>query len=122
MKRLVEIDPKTGITKEFDHKVIRLSAQALKDYLLNLKAEDDKYDLRGKVLPIVEDALTGNLRLPLDRRPLEYELTEGLLPGEYSRTSARFWVYAMGMGGLGSELIQRIDKDGKAYAWMEFED
>lgn len=122
MKRLVEIDPNTGITKEFDQKAIRRSAQALKEYLLNLKTEDDEYNLREKVLPILEDALTGNLKFPLDRQPLQFELTEGLLPREYSRTSARFWVYAMGIGGLGSELIQPIHKDGKAYAWMEFED
>lgn len=124
MKKLVELDPVSMITKEFDETKIKRSAQALKEYFLKIAPDDNVLHMKELVLPIVEQALSGALELPFDNRkkPLRYESGEGLLPAEYSKLSAPFFVAVSGMSGLGSDLIEPIRKDGKIYAWMEFED
>ena len=124
MKKLVELDPVTRTTKQFDEVKIARSAQALKEYLLSLAPDGDHLHLRELVLPIVEKALSGRLDLPFDNRnkPLRRELGEGLLPAEYNKLAAPFFVAISGMSGLGSDLIKPIRKEGKIYAWMEFED
>lgn len=124
MKRLVELDPDTFRTKEVDYKKIRRTAESLKSYLLSLKPEEDTYQIKKKVLPIVDAVLSDDVKLPFDARnkPLWYEGTEGLLPKDYENISGPFWVAISGMSGLGCDLIQPIHKDGKVYVWMEFED
>ena len=124
MKKLVELDPISMATKEFDLIKIKRSARSLKEYLMQLGHEGDVYRIRERVLPIVEQAITGTLVLPFDNRkqPLLYEYTEGLLPREYSRFAAPFFVSIAGLSGLGSSLLEPIHKDGKIYAWMEFEE
>lgn len=124
MKKLVELDPVAMTTKEFDETKIKRSAQALKDYLLKIASDDDVLHMKELVLPIVEQAISGTMNLPFDSRkkPLRYESGEGLLPTEYSKLAAPFFVAISGMSGLGSDLIDPIRKDGKIYAWMEFED
>jgi hypothetical protein len=123
MKKLVELDPVTMTTKEFDTAKIRRSAQALKKYLLELAPDSDPLHIRQLVLPIVEQALAGTLDLPYDSRskPLRRESGEGLLPTEYNKLAAPFFVAVSGMSGLGSDLIKPVRKEGKIYAWMEFE-
>jgi hypothetical protein len=124
MKKLVELDPVAKTTKEFDETKIKRSAQKLKQYLLKIAPDDDVLHITELVLPIVEEALSGTLQLPFDNRkkPLRYESGEGLLPSEYSALAAPFFVAISGMSGLGSDLIEPIRRDGKIYAWMEFED
>lgn len=123
MRKLVELDPASMMTKEFDLVKIRRSAEALRNYLLGLSSGDDQYRIRDLVLPIVEEALAGRLVLPFDvhEKPLRYESVEGLLPQEYVNLSAPFFLSITGMSGLGSDLIKPIHKDGKLFAWMEFE-
>lgn len=124
MKRLVEIDPATMTTREFDHVKIQRSALALKAYLLQLDPSKDQCGIRSQVLPIVEEALLQTLKLPLEvrRKPLRREATEGLLPDEYSRLAAPFFVAITGMSGLGDDLLKPVHKDGKQFVWMEFEE
>lgn len=124
MKKLVELDPESFTTKEVDHKKILRSAHALRDYLQHLAPEEDQYRIKEYVLPIVDEALAGTLRLPFSalQQPLIREGADGLLPREYEKLSAPFFVAIMGMSGLGSDLIKPIHKEGKVYAWMEFED
>ncbi|RDI99306.1 hypothetical protein DVT68_00105 [Dyella solisilvae] len=124
MRKLVELDQVTMVTKEFDEAKIERSALALKEYLLGLTPKEDALKMKELVLPIVEQALSRTLELPFDNRkkPFRYESGEGLLPAEYSKLASPFFVAISGMSGLGSNLIDPIHKDGKIYVWMEFED
>jgi hypothetical protein len=124
MKKLVELDPNTLTTKEFDCVKIARSATELRAYLLQLSPADDQFHIKDQVLPIVERALEGTLNLPFEvqQKPLRYESTEGLLPREYNKLAAPFFVAIYGMSGLGTDALQPIHKDGKIFAWMEFED
>jgi hypothetical protein len=124
VRKLVELDPVTMTTKEVDGQKIRQSALALKEYLLKLTAAEDQYGIKSQVLPIVEAALQQSLNLPFDGRktPLGYEGSEGLLPAEYRKLAAPFFVAITGMSGLGHELLKPIHKDGKLFVWMEFEE
>ena len=85
MKKLVELDPVSMTTLEFDLKKIKRSAEALKHYLLQLDPTQDRYWMKELILPIVEQALQGTMTLPFDgnKEPLRYESVEGLLPNEY---------------------------------------
>lgn len=98
MKKLAHLGPQSEFAHEFDHRSIRRSAKALKAYLLGLDPHEDTYGLREKVLPIVEDALAGRLKLPFDDRsePFRNEGTVGLLPREYMRISTPFWLHVTG--------------------------
>lgn len=98
MKKLARLGARNEVAQEFDHKGIRRSAKALKAYLLGLDPHEDTYGLRENILPVVEDALAGRLRLPFDDRgePLRNEGTAGLLPREYMRISAPFWLHITG--------------------------
>jgi len=98
MKKIARLGPQSELSQEFDHKAIRRTAKALKSYLLELDPHEDTYGLRENILPIVEDALAGRLKLPFDDRnePLRNEGTVGLLPREYMRISAPFWLHITG--------------------------
>ena len=124
MKRLVELDPFSMTSKEFDCLKIRRSGERLKQYLSNMHPDEDPYRMKELVLPIVDQALLGTMELPFDlrRKPLSHESSEGLLPAEYARLSAPFFVSISGMSGLGRDLIRPIYVDDKPFAWMEFED
>ena len=80
--------------------------------------------MKELVLPIVHQALLGTMELPFDlrRKPLSRESSEGLLPAEYGRLSAPFFVSITDMSGVGRDLIKQIYVDCKPFAWMEFED
>lgn len=124
MKKLVELDPISMCTKEFDLVKITRSGNALKQYLLQLAPKEDVYRIKDQVLSIVEQALAGNLDLPFDvrRMPLQYESREDLLPSEYKKLAAPFLVSIAGMSGLGSDLLRPVLRDDKPYVFMEFEE
>ena len=111
-------------TRDFDKPEIRRSALALQKYLLALEPSEDLYGMRTQVLPIVEQALTQALQLPFDlrKKPLSYEAADGSLPAEYIRLAAPFFVAISGMSGLGNDLLKSINREGKQFVWMEFEE
>lgn len=121
MRRLVELDPVSKRFMEVDTKRVKREALALKEYILAAPAEEEEqFRYRSEILPIVEAALNGTLELPYRGYwPYQWEGGEGLLPRNYSRLEANFYIPVMG-SHLDAPKI--IVKDGKEYAWMEFED
>lgn len=121
MKRLVQLDPVSKSFVEVDQKKMQRTARLLRTYLLGLDPMRDTYRIREQVLPIVDAALDGSLKVPISPldMPLRWELTEGLLPREYSRIAAPFFNTIMGSHRT---VPQIVEKDGKLYAMMEFED
>ena len=121
MRRLVELDPVTFYTKEVDKVRLAREGRALKEYILSIPAAADKFDYRGRVLPIVEAALNDTLKLPLHAsdEPLKYELREVLLPEDFEELFARFFNTAI---GARAEVENPVTRDNKLFAWMDFED
>lgn len=120
MRKLVELDA-NGRFMEVDVKCLKRAALALKEYILAAPAEEEEQlHYRDEILPIVEAALNGALELPYrGYRPYVWEGGEGLLPRSYSRLEANFLV---AVTGTPLDVPEIVVKDGKKYAWMEFED
>lgn len=84
------------------------------------RPNDDAFGFLQKDLPIVETALDGSMVLPYKGwRPHSWELREGMLSREYTKISAPFYNTIHGALCVPPEVIM---KDGKYYAWTEFED
>lgn len=123
-RRLVEIDSRSFRSKEVDLMRLKREALELKDYLLRLQPEVDTIGLRGLVMPICETALAGTLALPLDphQKPVLTTRVEdmgGKIPKGFEELYARFINTATGSR---AEIETPIHKDGKVWAWMEFEE
>jgi hypothetical protein len=70
-------------------------------------------------LPLVDAALNGTMPLPYKGWESHMrELGEGLLPRDYTRVSAPFYNTIRGAHLTPPQIIE---KDGKRYAWAEFE-
>ena len=122
-RRLVELNA-FFYSKEVDRKRLLREARDLRDYLLKLDPKDDQHDLRRRVLPFCEEALKGTLQLPVNVRQQPVDTTRildigGLLPDGFEELYARFFNTAT---GARAEVAQRFEKDGKTWAWMDFED
>lgn len=92
-KKLVEIeDGYGGGGLEIDMVKLRRVAKAFKAWLLTLDPSNDPFGFRARNLLIVDSALNETLELPFkDSRPAAWEMSEGLLPAEYSEKSAVFY-------------------------------
>ena len=130
VKRLVEISSGYGGGgREVDMVKLRRVAKEFKAWLLTIDPNDDPFYFLEKDLPLVEAALNGTMKLPfIGNDPQGRLLTEGLLPREYSEISAPFYVTIRGSNLIfdrdadGNETgLTTIEKDGKRYAWAEFE-
>lgn len=118
IRKLVELD-EDGYCKEIDHIYLNKVAQAFKTWLLALDPNNDPFGFLIQDLPIVESVQNGTMTLPYKGwRPHSRELGEGLLPREYTRISAPFYVTIQGA----DRSVETITKDGKRYAWAEFEE
>jgi hypothetical protein len=120
MRRLVELNPVTLYPKEIDMVRLRREAKLLKEYILRIPPQADTFNLRGRVLPIVEAALNDTLTLPMDpgNEPLQRETGEGLLPRELEALLAGFFNTAIGAEADFENIVEEGDK---RYVWMEFE-
>ena len=121
MRKLVELDPVSKRFMEVDTKRLNRAAQALKEYILAAPSEEEQQLRYSKeILPIVEAALNGTLDLPYRGYiPYVWEGGEGLLPPGYRSLEANFLV---AVKGSHLDVPEIAVKDGKEYAWMEFED
>lgn len=120
MRKLVELDT-NGRFMEVDAKCLKREAAALKEYILSASAEEEQqFRYRDEILPIVEGALNGTLELPYQGyRPYVWESSEGLLPRKFFSLRANFIV---AVTGTPLDIPEIVVKDGKKFAWMEFED
>jgi hypothetical protein len=124
MKRLVELDQETMYAKEVDVKRLKREAKVLRDYLLALPSERDDLALRQRILPFCDAAMAETLHLPLDVRDKPINVTRildmgGDLPPGFEDLYSNFFVVAVGGD---ADVAHPIYRDGKVFAWMEFED
>lgn len=129
IRKLVELDD-GGFSKESDPVGLTRVATEFKAWLLKIEPNNDPFGFLKEDLPLVEAALNGTLQLPYKgQKPHYWERHEALLPKEYGQASSPFYNMIDGMNlvvNRDSEGyttgITIIEKDGKRYAWMEFED
>lgn len=119
-KRLVELD-KNGSATEVCWKRLRRQALAVKEYLDRSPSCPEIPNLRERAMPLVQAALDGTLIVPLSirRDPFVWEGGEGLLPSDFNHVFSRFMNIVT---GADRDYVNRVEKDGKVYAWVEFED
>src|SRR5258706_441637 len=87
-------------------------------WLQTVDPDNDPFSFLKQDIPLVDAALNGTMTLPYKGwEPHMRELGEGLLPGEYTRISAPFYNTIRGA----NRSIETVTKDGKRYAWAEFE-
>ena len=80
--------------------------------------------LRRKVIPFTSAALKGTLSVPLEPSAKAIDVTrfedmyDGSLPPGFEHLYACFFNTAI---GARADVENKIEKDGKLWAWMEFE-
>lgn len=117
-RKLVQLDD-DGWCMEIDMVKLRRVATEFKAWLLTVDPGNDPFGFLQKDLPLVEAALSGTMLLPYKGwEPHNWELREGLLPRAYTKVSAPFYNTIRGA----ERSIETITKEGKRYAWAEFED
>lgn len=120
MHKLVQLDDETWGWTEIDPVRLQRVAQAFKAWLMTVDPQDDPFGFLIEDLPLVEAALQGTLPLPYkSSRPHSRSLGEGWLPSTYTEISAPFYNT---IRGAHLRPPQIIEKDGKRYAWADFED
>ena len=120
IRKLVELDDETWGWSEIDPVKLKRVSTEFKVWLETVDPNNDQFSFLRKDLPLVEAALNGSLTLPFKGNyPHSRELGEGFLPREYTKISAPFYSTIQGSHLVPPEVIE---KDGKRYAWVEFED
>lgn len=128
-KKLVELDG-GGFSTEIDSVRLKRVATEFKKWLLTIDPSNDQFGFIQKDLPLVEMALNGSMQLPFKGSyPHSRELGEGWLSKDFREISAPFYNTIRGMDLVVEEDskgnikgLKIIEKDGKRYAWAEFED
>lgn len=117
IRKLVELD-EDGWCKEIDLVKLKRVTAEFKAWLLTVDRDNDPFRFLDEDLPLVEAALDGSMNFPFKgQSPHNWENREGLLPREYTKISAPFYCTIMGA----ERSIETVIKDGKRYAWAEFE-
>ena len=120
MRKLVQLDDETWGWSEIDLVKLRRVALEFRTWLLTIDPVQDPFGFLKQDLPLVEAALNGSMVLPYKGyEPHTRELGEGWLPREYTRISAPFYNTIRGAHLRPPDILE---KDGKRYAWAEFED
>jgi len=120
MHKLVQLDDETWGWTEIDPVRLQRVAQAFKAWLMTVDPQDDPFGFLMEDLPLVEAALQGTLPLPYKSSgPHSRSLGEGWLPSAYTEISAPFYNTIRGAHLMPPQIIE---KDGKRYAWADFED
>jgi len=120
IRKLIELDGEYGGWLEVDLVKLKRVATEFKKWLLTVDPNNDPFEFLKYDLPMVESALNGQMALPYkEGKPHTRMWGEGLLPREYTRIAAPFYLTIR--GGL-EETPEVIMKDGKYYAWAEFEE
>ncbi len=120
IRKLVELNGEYGGWLEIDPVKLKRVATEFKKWLMTVDPTNDPFGFLQKDLPIVDAALNGTLPLPYLRSgPHNWEIREGLLDDSYMEASALFYNTIRGSLDAPPEVIM---KEGKYYAWTEFED
>jgi hypothetical protein len=118
IRKLVQLDD-DGWCMDIDMVKLKRVAAEFRAWLMTVDPSNDLFGFLKQDLPLVDAALKGEMLLPYKGwEPHMRELGEGLLPGDYTRVSAPFYNTIRGA----DRSIETVTKDGKRYAWAEFED
>ncbi len=120
VRKLVQLDDETWGWSEIDPVKLKRVAGEFRAWLVKIDPQNDPFGFLRWDLPLVEAALSGAMRLPYKGwEPHAREIGEGLLSREYTRVSAPFYNT---IRGAHLEPPRIVEKDGKRFAWVEFED
>lgn len=120
IKKLIELDGQYGYPKEVDPVKVKRVATDFKVWLAKLDPRDDVFGFLKFDLPLVEAALNEVLPLPYrESNPHSWEIREGMLD-QYLEIIAPF--YNAIKGAKICMPPEVIEKDGRYYAWCEFEE
>lgn len=119
IKKLVELNGEFGGWLEIDPVKLKRVATEFRNWLSTVNPAGDEFGFLEKDLPIVEQALVGTLKLPHKGFPHNWEIREGLLPRAYTFIAAPFYNVSGGSLDAPPEVVM---KDGRYYAWAEWED
>ncbi len=118
MRKLVQLD-EDGYCMEIDAVKLKRVTEAFKAWLMTVDPKNDPFGFLKQDLPLVEAVLQGMLPLPFKgARPHSRALGEGWLPLEYANISALFYTTIRGTDRSANTVL----KDGKRYAWANFEE
>lgn len=118
IRKLVQLDD-DGWCMDIDMVKLKRVAIDFKIWLMTIDPNSDPFGFLSWDLPLVDAALSGMLQLPFKHsRPHTRELGEGILPGGYTKISAPFYNTIRGA----ERSVETVTKDGKRYAWVDFED
>jgi hypothetical protein len=119
-RRLIQLDDDTWGWSEIDMVKLKRVATEFKNWLNTVDPDNDPFGFVKQDVPLVDAALDGTMRLPFKgRHPHNWEIREGLLPEPYNDYSGPFYNTIRGAHLTPPEVIER---DGKRFAWAEFED
>jgi hypothetical protein len=138
MRKLVKLDANGWLT-EIDQKALAREARALRAYIESAPTKEEEiFQYRIKVLPLVEAAISGALVLPYTGDdPYSWRLMlEDLTPmltdafrTVYSKFIVRIHGHPMPVapsfretGDALSYIPEIVEQDGDRYEWVEFED
>lgn len=118
IKKLVELNGEFGGWLEIDPVKLQRVATEFRNWLLTINLQNDRQRLLDKDLPIVEAAIAGTLKLPYYAHPHRREIGEGELDWCLDKI-APFYNTISGSLYSPPEVIM---KDGRYFAWTEWED
>ncbi len=118
MKKLVELNGEFGGWLEVDPVKLKRVATSFKAWLLTFDPLNDAQGLLFKDLPLVDAALDGTLPLPHQDNSHRREIGEGKLDWCLDKVAP---FYNTIRGSL-DEPPQVVMKDGRYFAWTEWED
>lgn len=120
IRKLVELDGEYGGWLEVDPVKLKRVATKFKKWLLTVDPNNDPFGFLQKDLQIVNSVLNNSISLPRkSNEPHRWERGEGLLPADYREISAPFYNTICGALYAPPTVIM---KDGRYYAWAEFEE
>jgi hypothetical protein len=119
IRKLVELDGEYGGWLEVDPVKAKRAALKFKEWLETIDPEKDEFGFLIKDLPIVEGVLDGEIKLPNRIYPHSWEIREGVLPSDYRQISAEFYTVIHGSLDAPPDVIV---KNGRYYAWTDWED
>lgn len=120
IKKLVELDGEYGGWLEIDPVKLKRVATEFKHWLETECPRTDEFNIYKQNTPIVDAALAGEMKLPYKGFcPHNWELREGLLSRAYTLNRADFYNTIRGSLDAPPDVIM---KDGRYFAWTEWED
>jgi hypothetical protein len=110
--------------------VKRLGLKLLDQINRKIRREDDPYRFYEFTIPVLEEAIRGELVESLDLDNFQFvsanyrhDKSEGVLPPEYdSDFTNAVSEFIVAVQGLSLERTEKIIKDGSTYAWLDFEE